>query len=218
MSKIFLIGDLNSDPSSINGNKLTDFCSIHSFVSLITNPTRITQTSSKILDQCLTNSELLVDKATVLSPILNADHCVIHVELNLKCDKNGDYSRLMWDFKNANFNEYRQDLLDIDWNYCLTGDSIDQICSAWTDKILELAKARIPNKIVKIRPNDKPWYNNHLRNLRQQMWKSYKKYKRSKNEFTLARFKTLRSNYQSEVTRIKTEFEKEKFNSLTDKL
>ena len=83
----------------------------------------------------------------VLSPILNADHCVIHVELNLKCDKNGDCSRLMWDFKNANFNRYRQDLLDIDWNLCLTGDSIDQICSAWTDKILELAKQEFLTKL-----------------------------------------------------------------------
>ena len=59
----------------------------------------------------------------------------------------------MWDFKNADFNGYGQDLLDIDWNLCLTVDSIDQICSAWTDKILELAKTRIPNKIVKIRSN-----------------------------------------------------------------
>ena len=46
------------------------------------------------------------------------------------------------------------------WNRdeCFISDDVDDVCESWTEKLLSIPRAFIPNKAVLIKPNDKPWY------------------------------------------------------------
>ena len=96
-----LIGDFNSDPSSLQGQILNNFAIVNNLSTLIYQPTRITSTSSSILDQCLTNFPYYVKESGVDPPVADNDHCSIFVKLHFKVDKSKCYTKTMWDFSKA---------------------------------------------------------------------------------------------------------------------
>ena len=89
----------------------------------------------------------------------------------------------------------------------------EDICRVWTDTLLDIAKKHIPNKVVTIRPGDKPWYNGHLRLLTRKNLRLFNKYKQSnyKCDEHWKRFKDARKFYNSELVRIKHEYEQKQF-------
>ena len=72
------------------------------------------------------------------------------------------------------------------------------------------------HKIVRVRPDDKPWFNGYLRLLRRKRNRLYKLYKRDKQDFTRERYKEVQTFYQTELLRIKQEFETSQYEKLTE--
>ncbi len=72
------------------------------------------------------------------------------------------------------------------------------------------------HKIVRVRPDDKPWFNGYLRRLRRKRNRLYKLYKRDKQDFTRERYKEVQTFYQTELLRIKQEFETSQYEKLTE--
>ena len=48
-----IIGDLNSDPNTLSGHQLDIFANLNRLKMNINQPTRITDRSNSVLDQCL---------------------------------------------------------------------------------------------------------------------------------------------------------------------
>ena len=71
---------------------------------------------------------------------------------------------MVWDFKNANIDLFKQKLLITNWDFIDEYDNIDTITDIFTDKFIEVAKFTIPNKECYIRGKDKPWMHNEIRN------------------------------------------------------
>ena len=78
---MIITGDLNADPNTVSGTKLRELADINGLSILINEPTRITQSSSSILDQFLTNSPNLVKSVKIDPPLanMNNDHCTVSV-------------------------------------------------------------------------------------------------------------------------------------------
>ena len=72
---MFILGDLNADLKTCNGNELTQLCFEHNH--LVNKPMRITTTSQTILDQILTNALNFVTDVSVLPPLSANDHCTV---------------------------------------------------------------------------------------------------------------------------------------------
>ena len=85
----------------------------------------------------------------------------------------------MWDYKLANFDGFRNAVLEYDWDQLFNVADVNVICDSWSAKLIELAKQFIPNKLVFVRPNDKPWYNGYLRRLNRKKQRLYKLAKQS---------------------------------------
>ena len=81
MQDYIIIGDLNSDPNTHTGDKLNTFASLNRLKMHINQPTRITDRSSSILDQCLSNCPLIIRTSGIIPPLANNDHCTIYVNL-----------------------------------------------------------------------------------------------------------------------------------------
>jgi len=108
--KIILIGDLNADLQTRQGKHLQNLIESKTLYSFIDEPTRITDTSSTILDHCLSNCPRLIQRCEILKPIGNSDHCTIAVfsDMNVKAEK--AYKRTMWEFKNETFHTFKDSL------------------------------------------------------------------------------------------------------------
>ena len=98
-------------------------------------------------------------------------------------------------------------MIDYDWNICFTTDDINLISSRFTESFLNLARQFIPNKVVTIRPHDKPWYNNVLRALRRRRDRLFHK-ARSNNTFdSWQNYRECRNFYVYELQSEKKEYE-----------
>ena len=198
-----VLGDLNADFGTVNGDRLNKIS--HAYCLSIHNhePTRITPTSSSVLDQCISMFNSSVISTNVMAPISNTDHSTLCINLKLSKQKQYSYERIMWDFKNSNYDMFRMLLSEVDWSDIFSHGSIDEVYSKWNDKVLNAAKLSIPFKLVTMRLLNTPWYNNYLRSLKRRMQQSYLKYKRSSDVFHRTIFSHYQSFYYSEIKRIK---------------
>ena len=95
VKSIILTGDFNADPSTPNGIKLLSFVNINAFSLHINEPTRITETTSSILDQFVSNIPEYVYDNGVDPPLLTNDHCTISITLRFKISKMQPIERLI---------------------------------------------------------------------------------------------------------------------------
>ena len=96
---IYLLGDMNADFNTVNGQRLRQMCSRHNLCYLIEEPTRITETSATILDQVLTNAPTFVKGTDVLDSVSTSDLCTITLHLNFRISRESAYTRLIQDFQ-----------------------------------------------------------------------------------------------------------------------
>jgi len=211
---IFLFGDLNADLKTGNGNKLCQFCTTHNLHYVIHEPTRLTATSQTILDQVITNAPNFVSSVEVSPPVSTNDHCTVSAKFNFSIQTNKAYFRDVWLFKQADFDGFRNALSSADFDSVFDNDNVDDVCSAWSEKFLFIAKSHIPNRTVQIRPNDSPWYNSRLRLMKRKMLRMFRKFKLTKNDQNWERYKNQRNEYQQALDKAEEDYNR----SLTDSL
>jgi len=61
-----------------------------------------------------------------------------------------------------------------DWDSCLDTNDVNVACDLWTEALINIARQFIPNKMVLVRPKDKPWFTSALRLLRRKMNRAFK--------------------------------------------
>jgi hypothetical protein len=124
----------------------------------------------------------------------------------------------MWEFKRANFDDYRTELSQTNWDACLETDDINITCDTWTEMFLEISKRKIPNKLVTVRPHDKTWYNNYLRTLRRSKDRKYCHAAKNPNPHNWTRYKNAKKHYFLECSRTKNNYEDHIFANLASNI
>jgi len=211
-----VLGDLNADFKTPNGRKLSDICARQNLSCLIKEPTRITKTTATILDQIITNAPNFVGKVNIIPPVSTNDHCTVSAWLNFKVPCEQAYDRIIWQYKNANFDNYRLALEAADFDLCFETDDVDEVCKKWTETVINTARESIPNKVVKIRPNDSPWYGPDLRALKRKVQRLFQRHKRTKIDAHYDKYSEIRNNYQRQLDMAETKYLKSLSSSLAD--
>jgi len=199
IDNVIITGDLNADPATVNGAKLSQFITVNELSLHVHEPTRITETTASILDQFISNIPHLILDAKVLPPLLTNDHCTIAIKLRFKISKMQSTDRLVWLYKDADFVGLNNAIQLTDWNPCFQDNNVNLACKKWTEQFLNLARHHIPNKVVKIRLGDKPWFNTELRKLLQQKNVAHRKAKRSNSTEDWANFRFVRNTYTGKI-------------------
>ena len=78
---LMIAGDLNADPDSAPGQIFKNFLAANHLIAHIDEPTRVTETSAKVLDQFVSNMPDFVRNIVVRSPVSTNDHCTIGLGL-----------------------------------------------------------------------------------------------------------------------------------------
>ena len=136
-----------------------------------------------------------VKNVSIIDRVGNSDHCTISMELSFGIIRKKTYARLIWQYNRCDFNQFRTKLWNYDWDSCFDFDNIDEIANAWTNSFLYIARECIPNKIVKIYPNDKPFYNSKLRKFKKRCTRARKLAVRLKTEYRWNYYRQLRNEY-----------------------
>ena len=105
----------------------------------INQTTRITDRSSSILDQCLSNCHLIIRTSGIIPPLVSNDHCTLYIKLTFKIKHPKPFRRHIWKFSEANTHGYKSFLDRVKWDECFQGKSIDQTCDNITNVILSAA-------------------------------------------------------------------------------
>ena len=157
---IILTGDLNADPRTPHGHLLKLFAMSNNLTVHIDEPTRITPDTATVLDQVLSDVPSLICDADILDPISVCDHCPICFSINFKASFNKPkaFQRHVWDYKQADPDEFKLKLGSCAWDECFVSDNFDEVCEAWTTMFLNKARECIPNRVVTIRPCDKTFF------------------------------------------------------------
>ena len=107
--------------------------------------------------------------------------------------------RLIWQYNNADFKALNSALQNTDWSPCFEQANINGARLKWNEIFLNLARQYIPNKVVKVRTDDKPWFNSELRKLLRQKNKAHRRAKSSNSPGDWANFRRERNHYTEKI-------------------
>ena len=131
--KILLIGDFNVDflCSSSLYYKLLSVVSSFNLTQIVTEPTRISKTTSTLIDLIFVSSLVEVKLCSTIPPLANADHLGLHlvVATSLRAKKPKPVTRKIWRYAFADFDQAMELLDAIEWTSTLSYD-VDAYWSA----------------------------------------------------------------------------------------
>ena len=203
-SNLILIGDFNQDMLlERKSHNIRNIMNIFGLNQIINSPTRVTPNTSTLIDLILVSDSLhCTDKGTI--PPFCSDHHAVYFKTNFLTTKTYCYSRKVWQYENADFNLYRQKLRDSDWN--IHDKSIDEQLNCIITNIAQSAEQTIPNKNVKIKPMDLPWFHNDIRKNIRVRNRLHTKAKRDNTPEAWRRFREARNNVVSLIRNAKVNY------------
>jgi hypothetical protein len=133
--EIYLLGDLNCDmlDSSSHVTKRSNLLmESYQLSQVITQPTRVTQSSSTLIDVCITSNPEHIILSDVISLGIS-DHNLIHVvrKSNSVAKTHSHKSVRVRNFKNFNANSFQEDLVNEPWHLIELQSNIDLKWSLW---------------------------------------------------------------------------------------
>ena len=127
---IIITGDLNLDRLKPEEQLLLDLEKIYDLKCLITEPTRVTPTSSTLLDVVLTNKPDLFKASGVFNPEIS-DHHLTNGLMNQKVFQYQRKTVIFRSIKTLDVKKFNEDLRTAPWNVMDTFDTLDDKYHYW---------------------------------------------------------------------------------------
>ena len=211
-NNLILVGDLNEDLLNINYRNLRDILLINSLQNVISSPTR----QNAILDPILIHEDMpYCDSGVIDTPANISDHKATFLIIPFDYEIKTSYTRLIWLYKKANFENLKYKLSTQNWD-CLTEGSIEEACTTFTNIFLDMVKTCIPSKEITVRPDDKPWYDHEIRHFTLKRDRVKRKLTKSCSNVLREQYKHLRNKVNNLKKHAKEKFYNNLESSITD--
>ena len=194
-STVITMGDLNVDKLKVNGREaklLRDIEEVFELTCLVTEPTRITDTSQTLLDVLLTNQPDLFKNAGV-SDIGLSDHCMVYGFLKETVKKHTADIITCRSFKNLDMEEFKKDLEEAVW-FKQNVTEVDKLYDNWYTELMRIVDKHLPLKRVKARKIDVPYMTGEWKEAIRKKRKYAKKFSQSKTKENMELMKKWRNN------------------------
>ena len=164
------------------GINLFDYINANDLHQMIREPTFYTDHSANLLDILITDSPGYLTNVSLMPPI-GSGHEIIKADFKIQYKRDKAYLREIWDYKKGDFESLITELSDVPWRvgYELFED-IDDMAKYWQDLFLDLCKIKIPNRIIKVRPRDKPWMTHDVLVSIRRRNRFYTRFKRTRRQ------------------------------------
>lgn len=165
----YLMGDMNCNMASTivdnNSRLLLDVCATFDLHQLISEPTRITERTSTLIDLIFTNCP---DKI-ICSGVANvsiSDHNLIYAyrKLSLNSQSIGHKTITYRNFKNFDLESFRKDISTVDWNIIISSNQDPNVMwQLWKTKFLDKIEKHAPTRTKRVRSRKTPWITSDLK-------------------------------------------------------
>ncbi|MCG8049110.1 MAG: reverse transcriptase domain-containing protein [Candidatus Thiodiazotropha endolucinida] len=217
INDIIITGDFNFNVYNLqSARKINDICSEFSLTQIVNEPTHFTEYSSSLIDLMLVSNPNHVILNGVGDPFLGQDlryHCPIFGVFKFSTPKRKTFTRHIWRYEQGNYELLKENAASADWN-ALKNSDIEIYAEGLINKILEIAKACIPNKIVTIRPSDPPWITSTVKRYIRKRKRAYRRAKQTNSASDWNNFRRLRNKTVSIIREAKKSLNQ----SLSEKL
>ena len=138
---------------------------IYQLEQLISQPSRITQTSSTLIDVILTNEPSRILSSGVLH-IGRSDHSFVYAVRKFSIpSKNTHKYVITRSFKNLNADAFRNDMRAVSWNSIDNCNTMDEMIENWYNMFTAIANNHAPIRSRRVQNKKSPWLTAELRQL-----------------------------------------------------
>ena len=164
----YLLGDLNCDIAASRFDnitrKLINITDVYGLTQLITEPTRVTETTATLIDLIFTNSP---DKI-VCSGVRHigiSDHSLVFAYRKLSTNgiRKGHSSIICRNFKHFNREKFRNDIASQDWDCINRFSDPNDMWNVWKELFLTIANKHAPLRTIRVRARGSPWITSELK-------------------------------------------------------
>ena len=164
-TEVLLLGDFNVDYAKKRNNpmkqKLSDFPRSTNVSQLITEFTRVTETSHTTIDLIFVNNKHRIVESGVI-PLPISDHSLVYCTFKAGIRKIPPRTIEYRSFKNYDVNAFTRDLHNVPWHILDNEENIDDAVITWNKLFLEIADHHAPIKKCRMKGSSTPWINDKL--------------------------------------------------------
>lgn len=189
---IICLGDFNVNFLNIN-NPIEDCFNSYNLTQLINEPTRVTDTTSTLIDPIFISNEDMVLKSGTISADGISDHKLVFCDIKiLKCKMKPKLVTFRC-FKNFILNEFLIDLHSLPWHNIIYENNIDKKIGLFNEYIISLFDIHAPIRNVRVTKPKAPWLTPNLKIIMKERDEALRKFKRTKADVDKGRYKQLRN-------------------------
>ena len=204
----YIMGDLNCNLAATtldhNSTLLTSITDLYDLNQLINEPTRITESSSTLIDVILTNTP---DKIVCsgVSHIGISDHSLVYVfrKLSTGTFTKGHSSVTYRKFKNFDSTRFRNDIYLQNWDVIKTYDNPNDMWHAWKNIFNSVVERHAPLNTKRVRAKKSPWITHELKKRMHERNILKIQATRSNDPNDWAIFKRIRNSVNNEIKHAK---------------
>ena len=204
-----LLGDLNANmlPYSRKKEKqeLKKFAISHDLTQLITEATRVTETSKTLLDVILVNNDHRINDYGVV-PVPLSDHYLVYCVFKAGVTKAPPKTIEYRSYKNFDANTFLADLESVPWHVIENEEDIDSAVFVWNQLFSEIADLHAPVKRRRIRGVPLPWLSDKITEAMKDRDFHHRKAVKTNSVFHWACYRKLRNRVNREVKAAKSKY------------
>ena len=208
---------LESDTENREGRTFNNFLLSNNLEELKNEPTHIRDNGSQSCIDLICTDQPYIFTETGVLPSLDphSKHNIIHGSLNFHNPCPPPYKRKVWDYKTANTNLIRRELLNTDWKSLFVCLNTDQMTLLFTDTLLNIFSRHIYSKTITCNDKDAPWITREVKSAIRRNSRVYRKWvNRGRNP---TEHNTVRE-IQNSTSKLIREAKKAYFEKLSDEL
>ena len=181
---LVITGDFNcrsstcwsEDNENSEGIELDDLLDSLNMSQVINQPTHVRQNTHSCIDLIITDQpNLIVDSGVHPSLHQNCQHDIIYGVDNLQIPSPPTFKRSVWKYHEANVELLKSDLNSVNWDGELRYLDSTEATAWFTNKLLSIVSAHIPNAEILCGAKDTPWITKRVKDAIRRKHRIYKK-------------------------------------------
>lgn len=205
---IYLLGDMNcrlERDDNPETKALLNFCRSYNLSQLITKPTRVTETTSSILDVILASDTKQVHNVMVLESSIS-DHDLVYITLKLKKERSKPVYITTRSYKHYKADAFHDDIAKAPWSIVDVFDEVEDKLHVFNLLFSSILDEHAPIKTFKVRGKPNPCVTDNIRALMKTRDDWRKEARKRNDPMAWTAYRNLRQEVKREIKIAEREF------------
>nr|XP_022911017.1 uncharacterized protein LOC111422045 [Onthophagus taurus]XP_022911018.1 uncharacterized protein LOC111422045 [Onthophagus taurus] len=195
VDRVVILGDFNIDMLTVTTRKslaLQDLLDSTGLYQVIEGPTRVTQSSSTLIDLILVSDRSMVSEVGVADGGSMSDHDIIYCNLKFKTPPHPPLIRTFRSFKYFQYDHFADDLYRIPFFHIFDIPDGDSKVNFFNNALCSVLEVHCPLKTCSFVRPQSPWITDTIKSMQKIRDRAYREFKATKLPQKWTFYKTMR--------------------------